>query len=574
MPTADGVVPPCLLRLARLGLAVLITGSALITGAAGIMLAAGPAGASQAGGVGHILYVGRWTNHSSTFASIQAAVTAAHSGDEILVAPGDYHESPKATAGVLVTTPDITIRGVNRNTVVVDGTKPGAATSCDPAQRYQNFGPGDAGRNGIVVRKASGVRIENLTVCNFIGPTDVNRWGNQVWFDGGTGSDATGMGAYTVMYLTATSTYQPDASEPPYTTVRHFVPSQTPGLSHVVGVSITVARTGVLVSNASGPGVVEHSFGSNMADSGFHIASCQECNASFDHDAAFHNVIGLSATDAGGNLVVSNSTFMRNGAGINLASENNEDAPPPQDGACPPGGQAPVPSEPGLCTVIEHNTVRDNNAVDVSPDASDVLLGAGIDIAGGRHDLVYGNLVEGQGSYGIVATAADIGTGGYPNARCQGGHELKASVCLFDAYGNVVERNTLSHNGTFANPSNGDLADATLMGDPADCFYGNTDLVGTLTTAPNALESFRSSCQGSRSATFFSVLGVEVVCAANAYGACAHGTGDRSLSSLAALASLLKESFDIATLRGTKAAYPTGRNDIAPRPGPQPSLPN
>ena len=74
-------------------------------------------------------------------ASIQAAVDAASPGDLILVAPGEYHEA------VLVTTPYLTIRGEDRNTVILDGdfTKP----------------------NGIHVVEADGVAVENMTARHF-----------------------------------------------------------------------------------------------------------------------------------------------------------------------------------------------------------------------------------------------------------------------------------------------------------------------------------------------------------------------------------------------------------------------
>ena len=62
-------------------------------------------------------------------------------GDLVLVAPGDYHEA------VLVTTPYLTIRGEDRNTVILDGdfTKP----------------------NGIHVVEADGVAVENMTARHF-----------------------------------------------------------------------------------------------------------------------------------------------------------------------------------------------------------------------------------------------------------------------------------------------------------------------------------------------------------------------------------------------------------------------
>src|ERR1700680_4447717 len=82
----------------------------------------------------HVLRVGSYRGTSGQFQTIQAAVNAAQPGDWILIGPGDYHEHGALNDGVLVTTPNIHIRGMDRNRVIVDGTLPGAsACSSDPA---------------------------------------------------------------------------------------------------------------------------------------------------------------------------------------------------------------------------------------------------------------------------------------------------------------------------------------------------------------------------------------------------------------------------------------------------------
>jgi hypothetical protein len=77
------------------------------------------------------------------YPTIQAAVDAAGPGDLVLVDRGVYREE------VEVTTPGLTIRGVDRNDVVIDGE----------SQRP----------NGIEVFFADGVVVENLTVRNATG---------------------------------------------------------------------------------------------------------------------------------------------------------------------------------------------------------------------------------------------------------------------------------------------------------------------------------------------------------------------------------------------------------------------
>ena len=91
--------------------------------------------ASAAGA--RVLRVGTYRGIPGQYRTIQAAVNAAKPGDWVLVAPGDYKtksfRAPAGNsdhpAGVLITTPRLHLRGMNRNTVIVDGTKVGSACS-------------------------------------------------------------------------------------------------------------------------------------------------------------------------------------------------------------------------------------------------------------------------------------------------------------------------------------------------------------------------------------------------------------------------------------------------------------
>src|SRR5262245_51864610 len=82
-----------------------------------------------------VLRVGTWKGQPGPYTSIQDAVDAAQPGDWILIAPGDYHEqadhraagpATEPGAGVMIRTPNIHLRGLDRNAVIVDGTNPGS----------------------------------------------------------------------------------------------------------------------------------------------------------------------------------------------------------------------------------------------------------------------------------------------------------------------------------------------------------------------------------------------------------------------------------------------------------------
>jgi hypothetical protein len=378
-------------------------------------------GAIATGARSRTLLVGSWRGQKGAYDTIQAAVDAAKPGDWILVGPGDYHESPGSRDGVRITTPNLHLRGLTRSGVIVDGTRPGAPEPCDPQARWQDLGPGRAGRNGIAIT-ASGVSVENLTVCNFVG----GRQGREVAFDGGFGTGKVGLGSFEGSYLTATSTFA-SRSKP--------------------------ALYGIFVSSTRGPGSITHSFASNMADSALHVGACPDCNTVYDHDTAEHSVIGLSAINAGGHLAITHSIVRDNSSGIMLSSEQDESSPPPQNGACPDRRRS--------CTLVAHNLVEDNGDPNVPGGNVAHLIGAGIMIAGGRNDTVVHNTVRRQGSYGIVVTPFPwLGRAATPGDRCQGGL-ARGELCFFDTFGNVVAGNALSANGGFGNPTNGDLGDGS-----------------------------------------------------------------------------------------------------------------
>ncbi len=175
-----------------------------------------------------VLLVGSYKGIKGQFRSLEAAVKAARPGAWVLVGPGDYKDlgthvprgartDDRAGAQVLIHTNGIHIRGMDRNRVIIDGTKPGGAP-CSRARSAQYLGPVDAagkrsGRSGILIYKARDVTVENLTLCNFL--TGDLGGGNQIWWDGGAGTGTQAdMGYWHGTYLTATSYYYGGSGKP------------------------------------------------------------------------------------------------------------------------------------------------------------------------------------------------------------------------------------------------------------------------------------------------------------------------------------------------------------------------
>ena len=421
-----------------------------------------------------VLLVGSYDGMRGQYASLQAAVDAAQPGDWILVGPGDYHtatsRAPAGAAGtpaaVLVQTPDLHIRGMNRNGVVIDGTKPGSP-ECGNQAAEQSFGPpgqgGPLGLNGIMVWKADDVSVENLTACNFLGGT--GDAGNEIWWNGGDGSAKVGGWGYTGDYLTATSTYY--------------------------GSESTAAAYGIFSSNWSG-GTWDDTYASNFNDSGYYIGACQDvCDQTVDHAWAEYNALGYSGSNSGGRLVVENSQFDRNEDGFDTNSQNG-DNPPPQDGVCPNGGISPI-THTHSCWVFMDNYVHDNNNPDVPSAGSAAAgpVGTGMSLSGARDDTVMDNTFANNWAWGTILVP-------YPDSGppCTGGTSTPAA-CLFDEYGDAVIGNTYEHNGFFGNPTNGDIGAGNLEPGPTDCFGGNVEYGGgAVTTSPPDAQALYPSCTG------------------------------------------------------------------------------
>jgi hypothetical protein len=490
-----------------------------------LALALAPAGAASAS-QHNVLRVGSYEGVAGDYSSIQEAVDAAKPGDWILVGPGDYKQASSRTiagamgddqagAAVLITTPNIHLRGMDRNTVMIDGTKPGTPR-CSSEEGDQTFGPPEGGAwlgdNGVVVYKAKGVHLQNFSTCNFLGS---NHGGDSVWFDGGGASGKQELGTWWGDHLSSTSTYWGGPEKPS-------------------------DEYGIYVSNTYGPGSFVNTYANNMSDSAYYIGACPDCHATIDHSHAENSDLGYSGSNSGGHVLIERSEFDNNEEGVATQSQNNDDAPSPQDGICPNETTNPKPP-PGaqrknVCWVFIHNKVVNNNngATPTSPSAPG-LLGTGLTIAGGRHDLVAYNTFAGNNAWGIAllpypATETPP-TQVPPEDHCRGGIGTGSGetfVCYYDDFANEIEGNVFSKNGGYGNPSNGDIGEVSNLESDGNCWHGNTEQGGgSLTTSPLEIQATHGTCgQANLGELATSVLGVQATCDSQLVAQCPEVPGE------------------------------------------------
>lgn len=479
-----------------------------------------------------VLLVGIYNDIPGHYFTIQEALKVAQEGDWILIGPGDYKQAEthptsiygdlRAGADILVTTPNIHIRGMNRNTVMIDGTKPGYP-ECSSEEAAQNFGPKEGssylGNNGVVVYKANGVTLQNLSTCNFLGE---NSGGDSVWFDGGGSTGKQELGSWWGEYLSSTSTYWAGTSKPS-------------------------DEYGIYASNTYGPGYFTHDYANNMSDSGFYIGACPDCNTVLNEDRSEANDLGYSGSNSGGHLIIKNSVFNDNEEGFATTSQNNDDAPSPQEGLCPKGAENPTPP-PGaqrknICwELINSKITNNNNGGTPTNGGAPGLLGLGASLAGSRNDLVADDTFSGNDAWGILVvpypgieeTPPEQVTKAFPEDECRGGVHTETAgkpECLYEPWGNEIEGNTFENNGSYGNPSNGDIGeDAQPSSESAatnDCYHGNVDKGGEPSSEPPAIQTTHGTCGQPDTGNPSATVAAEAACDSRLVAECPEAPGEK-----------------------------------------------
>ena len=225
-----------------------------------------------------------------------------------------------------------------------------------------------------------------------------------------------------------------------------------------------------------------------MADGAFYVGACRQvCDTTLAYDTGVNSALGYTGTNSGGRLVITDSVFMLNHAGVVPNSRNNDDAPPPQDGRCPG-------SATRSCTIIDRNLIADNNNANAPSNGATAPVGTGIQIAGGSYDTVTGNVIADQGSWGVVTTDNPDPEQPPPPSHCQGGIENDPApgICLFRARRQPGLRERVQPRRVLRQP------DELRPGhrDPvvvhaAELLLPQRDLSGTLTSAPADIEARR-----------------------------------------------------------------------------------
>lgn len=282
--------------------------------------------------------------------------------------------------------------------------------------------------NGFRVVAANGVAIENMTAMNFTK--------NGFFWTGSTG--------YRGSYLTAWRN----------------------------------GDYGIYAFDSVG-GVLEYSYAAGSPDAGFYIGQCYPCDAVIRNVVSEHNGLGYSGTNSGGNLLIVDSIFRFNRAGIVPNSGSYELCYPQRD------------------TTIVGNLVYSNNQPDTPAiDVAILAMGNGILSAGGVANVIERNRVydHDKTGIGLVPFLEEDANDSLPprdewGLTCAESKaldvEIPSEALLWDSFDNVVRDNVLENNRRADIAVGSAGTDLWTLG---NCFSGNQHT----TSAPVSLESLAS----------------------------------------------------------------------------------
>ena len=314
--------------------------------------------------------------------TITAAVDAARPGDVVLIAPGTYEES------VAVGVDGITLRGEDRNTVILDGR--------------------DRMQNGIYVT-ADDVAVENLTVRHYTN--------NGVLFT-----------SYGEKLVEEVIEEGDDGSTP----TRDSVDPTATGLDGYRISYVTAHNNGLygFYAFAAVDGLIEHTYASGHPDSGYYVGQCKPCNVVLRAVKAERNAIGYEGTNGSGGIYIVNSLFRGNRLGVTPNSQDAELLAPQEE------------------TIVAGNLVVDNNDP-ATPEVEGGYFGGGIMIGGGERNLVLRNRVTGNtiAGIGVITLGRFQPSGNRVEGNVAEGNGIDlvfAPVGTRDARGNCFRRNTFT----------------------------------------------------------------------------------------------------------------------------------